>query len=450
MAFFFVISYKINKNAIIALWHIFLTIFPFQRGRYFLSFVVEKEFWGGNFPINIEYYFKFSDFIILCLIGLFLRLKVLHGNSNIFDTRSPKELFFLFFFLIIAGLSSFNATYTSFAFYQYLTFSLVVSLSVISGLIQRYKPHLNFVFPILLIHCFVLVALLCLQFRKGSQLGIELEQVSDESPFGSFQVEAQNKYRPGGYFFDPNAAGTLIITILPLVVYKIVGSEKNRFENLFYVFLLFFAIVGLIITSSRFVWIVTLLLGFFYLSQKKYRQLAIRLFTKYKKFAILMGVTSLLFIPLIILRLSNFSYTFSSGGGIDYRLSHYLLSLQYILNNPFGIGLGMFKYEILGNFPPELFSYDPTSPHNILVEVAVGSGILGLFSFCIFLYFSFKRQFVYWLEAKDDFFLAIFLCGVCYITASQAYPYLLRSPLAEIFWIMIGLSFLAEKKGTIT
>src|SRR5579859_1435934 len=203
---FLITSSFLNKSLLVALWHTYLTIFPFQRSRDFLAALIPVNYWGSVEDVIMQYFFRFSDLLLLPIIYMLLRNNVSSGFLS--AKKSKKTYFCLLLLVILAAISLFAAAQSSFfsyAFYQALLFILSMSLFFISALLTLKKQEIVFLtIGVFALHIFFMSAMVILQFLHGGQLGIALEERVDYQPTGSIQAEVKNVFRPGGYFFDPN------------------------------------------------------------------------------------------------------------------------------------------------------------------------------------------------------------------------------------------------------
>src|SRR5258708_11633919 len=320
---FFGISWLVNKSILVALWHIFITIFPFLKGRDFLVWTVPGSYWGGPKDILMNYTFVFNQFFIVCLAYFLFRNKKSYVQSLSLSRKIASLLFILL--TLCAGYATLFATFSEYAIYEYLIFVIIVSNFFISFLLIRTSKEINLTFQILFLHAFIICLLLIAQFTKGSQLGLGIEEKNALNPSGSVQFEAGNTFRPGGYFFDPNVAATWIIMIFPIFFTYALESKNYSFLTLPVSLLTSFAVV---ITKSRTAWIIFpfILSGLLYLAyrSKKFSTLTWRIFVSVFLF-FLISASALFF-----QRIENFSITFSSTGGFYSRIDQYKVGLEYL------------------------------------------------------------------------------------------------------------------------
>lgn len=114
-------------------------------------------------------------------------------------------------------------------------------------------------------------------------------------------------------------------------------------------------------------------------------------------------------------------------GNLSGRDIIWAVYLELILDNPIlGVGLDMGGFE----FSMSHFEDAARSPHQVLIEVAVYSGILGLATFLFFLFYMYKDAFL-WLKTKARNITPLILCisTVAMIMAGQALG-------TKLFWVI--------------
>ena len=381
----------------------------------------------------MNYTFVFNQFFIVCLAYFLFRNKKSYVQSLSLSRKIASLLFILL--TLCAGYATLFATFSEYAIYEYLIFVIIVSNFFISFLLIRTSKEINLTFQILFLHAFIICLLLIAQFTKGSQLGLGIEEKNALNPSGSVQFEAGNTFRPGGYFFDPNVAATWIIMIFPIFFTYALESKNYSFLTLPVSLLTSFAVV---ITKSRTAWIIFpfILSGLLYLAyrSKKFSTLTWRIFVSVFLF-FLISASALFF-----QRIENFSITFSSTGGFYSRIDQYKVGLEYLFANPAGIGAGMIRDDMLGKIDAQKFAYDVTEPHNIFLEVADGAGIMGVLLFTTAIYVLLREYFFFWKKYHDIHILGVLLSCASFLYLGCFYPWLMRSPLPELFFLIIGIS----------
>lgn len=132
---------------------------------------------------------------------------------------------------------------------------------------------------------------------------------------------------------------------------------------------------------------------------------------------------------------------FGTQKGIDtigFRLRHMLIMADFALKKPYGIGLNVFQYQLMNNYEPSYYLYDPTPAHNIIAEVMSDLGIAGVFLLLI-PYLIIKSTPIH---SKTD----LYNVAVSYILAAQMYPLLFSTQISMLFWIVLGALHEANTK----
>ncbi len=137
-------------------------------------------------------------------------------------------------------------------------------------------------------------------------------------------------------------------------------------------------------------------------------------------------------------RLSTFNTLFSPDGSGTYRLQMYQYSLKLMERHPYGLGLSLTPLAYATEFPYEVFIFDPAQPHNLFLQIAIESGLIGLVFFIGFLYLALRKNF----QTRNSFFWA----SVLYLVAAQIYPiYFQHKELVSFLFIYLGLSIQKTK-----
>ena len=208
--------------------------------------------------------------------------------------------------------------------------------------------------------------------------------------------------RAYGTFVHPNILGAfLVVSFLCLIcLFLTPHPTKNNFERRLSLFIgcgvLFFLILGLILTFSRAAWLVSFLMGGFYLGLEFFRKKHLREKIIFLVIVIFIITTSLILIfhwvifPKI--------YLSASEPAIQQRMDYLKLGWQSVKENPFfGVGLGQPIYK--GQNQPI---------HNLYLLIASETGLVGLFLFFLFIYFIFRHSF----EIQEIIFISILFLGM--------------------------------------
>jgi O-antigen ligase len=280
-----------------------------------------------------------------------------------------------------------------------------------------------------------------MQFIGRSPLGKPIESIIDESTnkdWAHTAVEDYTYFRAQGTFSHPNYLGIFIAAFMPLVIYPALVAKWPT--GLVFASVTGFSagLIALIVSGSRTSWIglaISVAAEIWFLKQNiLFKPNAF--FLRIVRYSVILF---LLILPVLIIpRLSQFSTTVLSGGGVDFRISLLKNSLTMISNNPLGVGLGMYPYILfheIGGFT----SY-PTEPHNLLTQISVSGGLIAGISFILLIYISIRKyltkQFFKNIRITENYILIISLSAFLFI--SGFYPVLTEQPVIGFFWIILG------------
>lgn len=429
-----VVGYSIHNALIPSVYQVLLSILPFQRLRAFTGIEVPQQYWIDRSEYSLDYSVTYSLVLTLVLVVLVLRNAATLSRYKV-SKRLSVTIGLLLLFLLVSAVPLQSSKFFYMSLFQYGVFFSYVVLFLCSLIIHKQYLSIRITAIILGTISVVLIGLIGVQFLNGSQLGTELEQIAEHSPAGSFQSEARNKFRPGGFFFDPNAAATWLITAGSFAVYALGFTKKMSVRMTSALIATLCA--GLVLTSSRFSWIVAVVLvGLTIFVGAPHKRLR-KAFSGSARI-VLLG-TLLLLSPLIISRLSDFSLTFSQGGGYDYRMSQIGVALQYAQEIPQGVGIGMLQLEAVTGPLRNQYIGGLTQPHNMFAEIASASGFLGAVIFFLFLCSAAYTGWYWWKRDQQPEYWATLIGVAAYVLMAQAYPYFTRSPVSDIFWVLLGI-----------
>lgn len=139
------------------------------------------------------------------------------------------------------------------------------------------------------------------------------------------------------------------------------------------------------------------------------------------------------------------------GGSSGLRLEIWQSSLQMLRDHPlFGIGLGQFFYYYnpefgQGYIGPEALAageINTAHPHNLILDLLLQLGVLGLIAFVWLLLRLLQRCIAGWRAGGDDAFVLLGICaataaGLAHGMVDQGYFY---PDLAIFFWLSLGLA----------
>lgn len=303
----------------------------------------------------------------------------------------PKSLYFLFGYLITVLLIS---GFINSAYINGITFAVksLVFLSMIfiyTALSQESKNSERNFLLVLIIAALVLSISVLIEFYK-SGIGFIISNVV---------------IRYGGIYSNINAAGVLLSTAVPVIVFFL-SKEKHQASRIFYFVLLAIISVSLIITNSRasiLAAAVGTLIYLFLINRKLLKRLLL--------FSSLFVVILILFTPIYelistVLRFERIVNTRSYIWDIAYDI---------ISNNIiFGVGPGMFPNFIYKYLPVMLGTWDEQSINFVYSEAGLGHahnfflfyfselGLLGLLFTVAFAVLFYNLAFRYFNKFKGN------------------------------------------------
>ena len=221
-----------------------------------------------------------------------------------------------------------------------------------------------------------------------------------------------------------NIIGVVLLTIL---VFRLKFQFRNKLNGVINLFL----ISGLILTQSRGTWIF-LIIWFLIIWFKK-------LYTEHKILQLIFWTFILVFFGFLFflsedLQLLILATTLSESFDISIlssgRTEIWVLAIFQWLKNPwFGSGLGVTNYDI-GN---EVIS---TGVHNMILDYAVQSGIVGVFIYGIAVFNGMKKRFSK-VDKKES--IALFFSASVILMYSMVEVCYFHFPCLFLFWMIIGL-----------
>ncbi len=431
--------YATSKNILKTLWYGFVSTLLFQQGKYFISYIFISTPQSIQ-EIPVLYNVMFSDVILIVLLFVLKR-----SSKKYFYSQKTEIYEYVFPILLCIGVvSSFFSYFQDISFFYLLQVLKYFVLYQISKIIFSDKQIKRVTFEIIIVFLIFNGGLMLLQWFKHGPVGWPIEHVNTWSQLGRYAVEQLDIYRPGGTMDDPNLIASFMGVVLPYL-YSLVFI-KNNHKNWLVWLSLSLSFLGIILSGSRAVWLVSVVIGFtsFVFLTKISITIDFPFILSRKNFIRLL-FPFIVLLPLVLLRLSTIATAFSSNGSGIYRLRHLEIAKDYLLNNPFGIGLHVFQYLTPMIYQPEDYSYKIAEPHNIIAQIGSEFGILGLLLFSFLFFRIMTEKYKKLKKTKNIEMFGIFISCITYLGISCFYPWFLYSPISEIFWIFMGLNQYVEK-----
>lgn len=391
---------------------------------------------------------KLFDFFILALIfGTPLYLSLFFQTSNIFDFAKlswfqiclflaliflalkfvflawqKKEIFLpvflkkskllwtsllLLFFLLLSVLWSQDANQSFFGSYYrndglinwfaYFLFALLLSFYLLSGGPEKIKEKTKIVL-ITATSSATLVAI----YGIFQYFGLD---------FLSWQEPANISRRTSSTLFQPNFFASFLLLTIPLAGFLFFSEKKKKFKYLF-LSAGILQIVALIFSGSRGAWLAfsfSSLVFFVFLFLKNRKKIAGRFW--------LLGVLFLFALLIIFVFVNNNRFrqiTNFSQGSSAYRLEIYRASVSQIKESPWlGFGYENQKDRLAREYQKDWAVFEsvyllPDRVHNLVLDLLLCFGFVGLFVWLAW-YFSIFSRLFFLAKTPENFLLAFAL-----------------------------------------
>lgn len=279
-----------------------------------------------------------------------------------------------------------------------------------------------------------------MQFINKGTLGKSIEGI-DPSLTGTLAHAAGEDlsfFRMQGTFSHPNNLGYFMAVFSPILLFYSLTRKTPYIYKILAAAGFILSTIGLMLSASRASWILFMLAMYLVFRIRIIRS-AFEVVPFVRRIYSIFFVACIAFIPAYVLpRLSQFSTTFGTGGGAEYR--RFLLEKAFAITtkNPFGVGLGMFPkvlFEEIGGF-----TSFPTQPHNLIAQILVASGFIGCAAFIFFLYFQFTKYFRAIMHDRGDVRAFRLIGGISllnYLLLSMLYPILTEQQIFGWFWVLL-------------
>lgn len=435
-----------------ALFLVFLTLLPFTRGKNFIdTTLLTKEQLYGYTLFDVQYFFPIflSDVFLFLLYQSYLSSKI----NRIHFSSLPKSKTLLFalssyvLFLTSTLLRTITHPFGNLIFFGSLEMLKFLLIFLVPFILINKKNNSNWhtqIIQVLAAHTFFQSVFIFLEQLKGGNLGLYIENVLPGLENGTNTAELQDVLRSNGTFNEANITAIFLLMnslILLHYCWKKYGEkifQKFSLEITIYLSIIFLGFLAIVLTGSRSLYLLSFLSLLFIAYQRRKHILAIaKKILSYKKTILLLLIPLFLLLPYFLVRLNSLSDILNPHGSLSYRLELNKAALSLGNKNLLGIGIDMTAYYlgILYKTPQsQTVIFDQAPAHNIFVQLYAETGILGLFFFCSFLYFS--LSFV--LKKKNN----IFISGIIiYLLAAQIHPIFTNHlELASFFFLFLGLS----------
>jgi len=355
----------------------------FYLSIFLISIQLGKHFWPEYAFVNgirLDYLsptIYLSDISILLFIAFHI---VSHINAFY---RIISKSFVLPLFLISLLFSSYFAQNFEASIYWSLKLIEIVFFSLCVANYSFNKILLRRLINVLVVASLVQSVIVLIQFGLQRSVGGALyflgERTFSLSTIGisTFVANGQEILRPYGTFPHPNVLAFFLSMVFLFVVSGILSEKKSKFVY-FYIASLIPVLVALLITASRVIIFLTLIIAVFS-------------FLRSKKFLLYSLITIMAIFPFYIVLFSGrFLALDSLASSIMIRLEFINLGIKILQENLlFGVGLNNTFLESSFRNLPIYARFQPI--HNIYLHLLLQIGLFGAIPVSIFVYKALKR-----------------------------------------------------------
>jgi O-antigen ligase len=415
----------------------FIATLPFAKGKGFQIILLPKEQIIRYALYKISYYFPLylSDLFLVLLTFIPIRENIGKRISIPKMTKLPLVFFLLFICVVLfTAISSIFFDVVYFSVIQLLRLSIVFISPFFINL--RNKKNLSFLYLIIAAGVIFQSTWVFAQVLHKGPLGRDLEVFLPGTEFGIKSSENRELMRATGTFFEPSILGTYILMQITLLgIFFLSKKDSNRH---LYIVSIIFGLIALVFTGSRFLYTLALLLVMLFLKKFALKNnYAVNL--RLKIFLLLILGIIVLTLPYIVSRISSFTDVFSKYGSGSYRIQMAIYALRLFFERPlFGVGINLSPYFFATGFPQEVFVFDPTYPHNLMMQLLAETGILGTTFFILFIFAIFRTVYERALTFFSNEFMA---ASLIFIVCAQFYPiFLNHTEILTFLFLFLGLS----------
>ncbi len=444
--------YHYLKKIPLTLFFVYILVLPFAKGKGIDILLLDKKFVLKNAIFNIDYLFPI--YFSSIYLGLFyfyqIRQRLFFEKTPISLTKDTIISIFSFLMLILVGAIGATSAYFYWPVFLsaiQLLLLLLVFLMPFFGFFKKndFKQFNQIIMSSVLFQCFWLI----LQTLNKGLLGKDIEVFLPGFEFGVHSTENFDLMRLPGTFFESSILGTFLITNLAVILYSLAKTKNsNHRESKLMIFTVLIGYLSLLLTGSRAIYLVSVLLLLFFAKLKGWlTKNGINSFLSALKsnlyFAPLLIIGVILISPYLINRLGSSNKLFTKEGSATYRLQLNNFAFRLAEKSPFiGVGLNLSPYYFATSFPQEDYFVDPAHPHNILIQLLAETGVFGLASFVLFLYFIFRPTL-----QKTKIFNQFHLAALFFFLCAQIYPiFINHMEIISYLFVYLGLAAWSNSK----
>jgi O-antigen ligase len=423
--------------------------------------IIKYKF-NKNFLIN----FLFNIFPLIILlssgyINIYIAFFIIYGYKFLFSNKIKIRIFFFDYLILIFFILSIVSTIVNYGNSDYIILAKSIAdirFAFLFLLIRNLFHH-----EIIKINTLLILSTFCTIFVS---LDIFLQFTHGKDILGYPEIDG----RYGGIFGKEAIAGSYIqkLSILVITLFFYLKLQKKLNNNILIILIIFVLGAGILMTLDRmpfFIYIFSLLLllillkGFrkiislslliiilFFTIMYKYND---RIYNRFQPINKIAQIVNSQIIDLTnkdrnaINKNENFKEK-TSKTGIEYFALYN--SAFYVLKDSFWIGSGTKSYykkchELSKNKQDLLCA---PHPHNLYLEILINQGITGFILFSIFLFFLFKKYFLYLtnfrINTTDRLLKITFLIIlIAELWPLRSYGSIFQTVNGSIFWFILAL-----------
>jgi len=393
-----------------------------------------------NFIKIFLYSFPFSLFLASGIFNLYLFLLLFFGflflilqKKKIIFERIDLILFLFFFTIFLSTILNFEKINNHQIIFKSLSLFRFFLLFILIRNFFFYKLlNINKLSLLFLISSFTSFIEIILQYFIGKGI------------FGYAPIDLN---RLVGFFYYEAISGSYLQKFFLISLIYLIGLKQHNFFFVNFFIVIIFCAVLLTIDRMPFLMLGLTLFGLLILLKK-------RIFIALLLAAIIFGITfkkdenihrlyKNLFLKSYNLFQTKYNVEIYDNEGrirnfprYDNYDKIYIASINIFLNN-FLVGVGHKQFTTSTCNDINNFYGCSTHPHNIILEIAVTTGILGLF---LFVYFIFRMFFIFYKNKKIKFYFYFFtLILAIEIFPFRTYGSILTTINGGMFWFLISI-----------
>lgn len=438
VSFLFVAAlYVILDNFTLAVLYAYIYLLLFQNGKGIDFLVVPGEYVYRHIPFVMTVNFTVSGALSALLLYVYIR----NRKKTKKEQGSPRVdvsdiLFGVFVIANIAACIISNIPWLSFLLMLQMCGYIFIFYFIQHQHLKEWVTKI--IVPLTASLCILEGLWSGLQYINKGRLGY-LNPTRGYS-FTHAAGEDVSFFRMQGTFSHPNFLGFFMAFTVPVLLYYSVSRYTSRFRKIISAISCTAGVLALILSGSRASWLF-FALGVILMFRTSVVRTSLQITPFIKRLYLTCIIIFAVTVPIIIIpRINQLAITLNPTGGAKFRLDLLAKSLIISLQNPFGVGLGMFPQILLEEIGG--FTSAPTQPHNLIAQVLVASGFVGVISFFTFLYLKITMR--YRKKTKESkitagmhmigiISLGIFLC------LSMLYPVLTEQQIFGWLWILLSI-----------